>query len=79
MSEITTRYRDIPFEEALKCAPNTNESGAREIWEEQLRGHEVIFYPLTRHEHNSYFTCEGPFFKTANGGSCCPHIAEIGD
>lgn len=75
---IETRYRDIPFEEAIRCHDHTDLKLCRKQWK-QWRGKPVrILVPaITR---PPMARCVGPFFaKEDKTNSVCPHIAEIGD
>lgn len=85
---IETRYRDVPFQEAIKCAPRL--SGVDSADWEDLRGKPVrVIVPGRPRSIGSYFECEGPFFTVDSGPfirngelvryTVCPHIAEIGD
>lgn len=83
---IHTRYRDIPWEEAIKCWSH-NEPGDRELWESHRRNRPVsIGVPAIATTARYPFICEGPFFSTTLTPRdpsrivvCCPHIAVIGD
>lgn len=83
---IETRYRDIPFEEAVSCGTGFM---TPEGWEKRRGSVVRIRTPaVTRAQYNEFhFKCDGPFYETllaSRGGSnwrvlVCPHIAEIGD
>lgn len=81
MPIITTRFRDIAFEEVLKCAPTT--SLTREEWESEMRGRPVrIETPAYGPpDSDSRIICGGPLYAYPGlyRRGVCPHIAEIGD
>lgn len=79
-----TRWRDIPFEQAMKCGPQNLsvhelQEGA-EAWEKS-RGTEieVILPALTMEPYPKY--CDGPFYRSAiNPNQCaCAHVVQLGD
>lgn len=77
---VKTRYRDIPFEEAIKCAvmrPGIIRE-ARKNWRERKGKPVAIIAPADPNQWE-YVRCEGPFFWTTDDFLVCPHIAEIGD
>lgn len=83
MSVIQTRYRDISFEEASKCASPEFLNGINgpETWEKN-RGRAIsIETPPTDLVDLRYWSCRGPFYYIAgsNEYAVCPHLAEIGD
>ena len=78
---VKTRYREIPFEEAIQCHVMDSEDFCRQQWA-KWRGQPVaIFTPaLTAEERPLRARCDGPFFsKTDRETSVCPHLAELGD
>ena len=88
MPIIETRFRDIPFDEAAKCAvPEVRDNVEhRKTWETEFRGKPIrILTPAVSpiaHIVVDNFLCEGPFFDIVGmrrGSVVCPHIAEIGD
>lgn len=79
---LKTRYRDIPFEEALKCAAPGSPDWTRERWEFwKGRTFSVIAPPCDPRRALGVFSCEGPFYVGVDHPeyAVCPHIAEIGD
>jgi hypothetical protein len=81
---IRTRYRDVPFEEVLKCASKYHPRFPDErLWWESHRARSVeIVTPAFRSGKwpRSKYACEGPFYAVAESAyAVCPHIAEIGD
>ena len=76
---LRTRYRDVPWEEIIRCYKMPFRAHLSKSQWEQLRGKPVQV--ITPHESAVGFKCEGPFYRIANegGNSVCPHIAEIGD
>lgn len=84
MPIITTKYRDIPWEEAKKCSRIVNDAKAGKAWEARFRGKPVeITVPALSVPFDGPMICGGPFFlrKSADNSTniVCPHIAEIGD
>lgn len=86
---IQTRYRDIPFNEAAKCAPLLANTDPH-FWESKRRGQPVtINVPGFARANGRFFECSGPFYDVASPPvmhkgvliqhTVCPHIAEIGD
>lgn len=84
---ILTRFRDIPYDEAKKCASQvyldlTGED-SREKWEQHYRGRSVqIIIPAVEITDKIYLNCNGPFYSVIGRGIdfvVCPHTAEIGD
>ena len=76
---ITTRYRDIPWEEASKCAqPEHLTPQSRTNWE-ALRGKPVkIESPAITEPQYKYAQCGGPFYRVEGRAvMVCPHIAMI--
>ncbi len=82
---IKTRYRDIPFEEAIKCSSRHVEE-ARPWWE--ARRGKIVTIDVSEPTHGGSRVCGGPFFNivgdldfegSSRKISVCPHIAEIGD
>lgn len=83
---IETRYRDIPFEEAMQCYEYLHPSKSAADWK-RYRGQPVtIVTPPIDISTIRHMRCKGPFYAT----QCqpydskwrvvvCPHIAEIGD
>lgn len=81
MKTLETRYRDIPFEEVIKCATRPPAKGGAEVWE-GIRGRPLrVLLPPCTGNHASEFRCKGPFYQNADKPShcVCVHIAEIGD
>ena len=92
---IQTRYRDIPFEEARKCAgPNSiailDVNTARAKWEKRRGKVMTIQTPQTidSRRNNSKCACDGPWYRVLSidgrdisllGAIACTHLAEIGD
>lgn len=81
---ITTRYRDIPWEEARKCSHVINDAKAGKAWEARFRGKPVdIAVPAIQTPLGAPMICGGPFFLRQSADNSanivCPHIAEIGD
>ena len=83
--DIVTKYRDIPFEEAVKCSPKENSHYVAAFWESNMRG-KMLVIETPANGVSDGAICEGPFFRVLNrcalrGGKlvACPHIAEIGD
>lgn len=83
---IQTRYRDIPFEEAVKCQPiSATEPDAQSVWA-KLRGGAVQI-EVPANAPRGLCVCGGPFFwiypdtrnKEGYRFMACPHIADIGD
>lgn len=81
----TVHYKDIDFEEVLKCAPSTDTERNLAKWEE-MRGKEVkIILPMASKEVTEAqyrtFTCGGPFYYRATGGrndAICEHLIDWG-
>lgn len=86
---ILTKYRDIPWEEAAKCAAPPDPEG-RARWEARRGTPVEIQVPACLGPHAG-FACAGPYFMVVGGnvagpglreggyGCVCPHVAEIGD
>lgn len=76
---VQTRYRDIPWEEAVSCAAAGEEAMTSQAWETHYRGKPVLLAVPAVEARN--FTCAGPFFQLAEDRriAVCPHIALIGD
>lgn len=87
---LTTRYKDIPYEEAIKCAvPGTLQPDSRDKLEKS-RGRviQVETPPIATRQY-LYARCEGPFYKvfpprqSKSHPECylmvCVHLTEIGD
>lgn len=78
---ITTRFRDIPFDEAKTCfGPASREDPeVRQAWETRYRGKTVQIQTPELGGHSSY--CPGPYFAAADPYMriVCPHLVEIGD
>lgn len=75
---IRTRYRDVPFEGAIKCETEPADD-AREQWD-AVRGKPLLLLTpaCTNNDHGT--SCHGPFYERVDGRHCvCPHTAEIGD
>lgn len=80
---VKTRYRDIPWEEAVQCSPNLT----RERWDKVYRGQTVNVTggPEPPEEFKKFTNCQGPWWRTnrmntdGHVAAICPHIAEIGD
>lgn len=90
MGILKTRYRDIPFEEAVKCATPEGLEYCRNAgvnWDQQQRRKPVsVLYPPITTPQWKYARCGGPFYRvlkpdgTRDGEfMVCVHIAEIGD
>jgi len=76
---ISTRYRDIPYEEAIKCAKPPLGGVGRDQWEKEYRGKPLKIETPAVDKHEKW-ACSGPFYSVAGEwSSVCPHIAEIGD
>lgn len=78
---VSTRYRDIPFEEATRCAIADAED-LREWWElHRGKAVEIHVPACTADGEEHARTCNGPFFQVAsNTPFCvCAHVVEIGD
>lgn len=78
---VTTRWRDISYEEAMKCTvpPINHERGSR-FWDAH-RGKLVdIQTPACDGTHDLY-ACLGPFFQLARTPQICvcAHQIEVGD
>jgi len=89
---ISTRYRDISFEEASKCVPAEFRAITSPAGWELYRGKsiEIVTPALPAEGFNRRFhCCEGPFYcvisvdgvryESPTEYSVRPHIAEIGD
>lgn len=85
---VRTKYRDIPFEQVLKCVIRCNTTGNRTAWEKKMRGAPIVIQtPQVSDEvaaaQREMFVCGGPFFmdvtNNARNAAVCVHIAEIGD
>lgn len=88
---IETRYRDIPWEEAVKCY--RLDSGAYPVdkvtheeqvkhWDKRFRGKPVrIIAPPDMGPQWEHVLCKGPFYRVDGlpRHMVCPHLAEIGD
>jgi hypothetical protein len=77
---VTTRFKDIEWDEVKKCAREPSES-KRKLWN-KIRGTKIeIMTPADAHVGTGGgFVCKGPFYPVAGKDYCvCPHIAEIGD
>lgn len=80
---VRTRYRDIPFEEYLRCEPGSTRP---DLWEAK-RGQPIEIIVPASARPSRRWVCEGPYFYRADGAvgihgyrlAVCPHIAEIGD
>lgn len=82
---VQTRFRDIPFEEAVKChSAKTRKYASPEGWA-QLRGQPILIETPGRGKDRSItFLCNGPFYRTQLVGKAgeiwvCLHVAEVGD
>lgn len=82
---ITVRYRDIPYEEAIRCLTpegfRVSEAlGGIQRWN-KLRGRTARIITPATHQKQVNFSCEGPFFRGADQPEygLCAHVAEIGD
>lgn len=81
---VTVHYKDVAFEEVLKCAPSSNTERNRAKWEE-MRGKEVkIILPMATKEvaevQYATFVCGGPFYYRATGGlndAVCEHLVDM--
>ena len=80
---VKTRYRDIAFEEAVKCTPQLNTLDMADVWiQSQGQTIEIETPCLPDKSPFSFFVCGGPFYKVVGVPLpyvVCPHIAEIGD
>ena len=78
---VRTRYRDIPFSEAVKCARVIGPED-RIHWERDMRGKPVhIVTPPLPYNSNERIKCGSALYAVADSPllAVCPHIAEIGD
>lgn len=80
---ITTKYRDIPRSEAVKCYKGGKVPGGLGsvgTWE-NMRGRRVLIETPATMDHHPSVICGGPFYRLAEHPEfiACPHIAEIGD
>lgn len=77
---IETRYRDIPFKEAVKCEPRKSGKVYRDWWN-SVRGKPIsIKTPPFFRDEGSPIVCKEPQYVVVGGVvAVCPHIAEIGD
>jgi len=80
---ITVRYRDIPWEEAKKCATERHYISDKTPgnWEANYRSKPVVIRTPGSTRRYSWIACGGPFFDVVGKPTfvVCPHIAEIGD
>ena len=87
---IKTRYRDIPWEEAVKCYrldsggyPVDKVPHEQQIqnWDKKWRNKQIIIIaPALSEPQYKHVRCRGPFYQVADSRNIvCPHIAEIGD
>ena len=80
---IQTRYRDIPFEEAIQCHVDASDVKP-ERWE-LARGTAISIEVPGVPGPVAWARCSGPFFRSSwkrldgRYAGVCPHIAEIGD
>lgn len=82
---IKTRYRDLPFEQILKCLTAegvsiVDNARNRAIWESFRGGPVSIITPAIK-PNGDCIRCDGPHFRIyqMSHSVVCPHIAEIGD
>ena len=80
---LTTRYRDIPWEEARQCQPTGMYTTGVAQWN-RIRGKTIHVRTPPDGKPSPHIVCSGPFYRLANlnsavGDVVCPHIAEIGD
>jgi hypothetical protein len=80
---LTTRYRDIPWEEARKCQPTGIQDTDAAKWN-RLRGKTIRVITPPDGKPSPHIVCNGPYYRVADlnaavGDVVCPHIAEIVD
>lgn len=84
---VKTRYRDIPWEEVIKCIVGPADPATRKWWEGRRGADVAIEAPAASNITREDWACDGPWFDIVSERHClrgtpiaaCPHIAEIGD